>query len=65
MDKVDFVDPATNCHLGTVFAAGHIGLLREVSFYMNAFVLNTIADKLSFEGSNDNFATSTTILTVS
>jgi hypothetical protein len=64
MNYVNFLDKSASCELGTVFAEGHIGLLREFSFYMNTFVLATMAGKLSFEGSNDNFATVTSILTV-
>lgn len=46
---------SANCHVGVQFADGFIGVLQELSFFLDYFNVNTIVDQLRFEASSDNF----------
>ncbi|TNV88229.1 hypothetical protein FGO68_gene13028 [Halteria grandinella] len=45
---------SATCFIGTAFKQGYIGVINEVSIFMNRFVKDKYVDKLVFQGSNDN-----------
>jgi len=54
---------SANCSFGTFFSPGYVGILTEVSYFMNGFTSSNIVNHLHFQGSNDGL-TYTNIFTV-
>jgi hypothetical protein len=54
---------SANCSFGTYFSPGFVGIVKEVTYFMNRFTSANIVSKLSFQGSIDGI-TYTTIFTV-
>lgn len=61
---IDHVDNTAGCNFGMTFKADHVAVLDEAKVYIN-FITSTApyVDKLHFEGSNDNWATSDRLFT--
>lgn len=57
---------AQTCEFGMTFKEGHVGVLDEAKIFINFMTDKTpYIDSLSFQGSNDNFATFTSLHTFS
>jgi hypothetical protein len=46
----------SGCYVGIEFPAGHVGVLNEIRFFLDAFSREKIVDNLVIEGSSDKFA---------
>ena len=44
-----------NCYIGVQFDSGFVGVLNELSIFLDYFDTNLIVDRLVFQGSNDGF----------
>lgn len=53
-----------DCHVGITLPEGYVGLVDEVSFFLNRREENRHPGHLFIEGSSDNFVTSETLATV-
>ena len=43
------------CYVGIQFPTDYVGIVNEISFFLDEFSTNHIVDKLHIEASNDNF----------
>ena len=50
-------DSEAQCEIGIEMTAGHVGAVSELRFFMNYFDTDLLIGELTFQGSNDGFAT--------
>lgn len=48
--------------MGVKYRENHVGVLNEISFFMDEFSINSIVGYLRIEGSSDNFVNSVEVL---
>ena len=58
-------DSSKDCFVGVKFPASYIGIVNEISFFLDEFDRETVVDHLFIQGSADNFVTSETLVSVS
>jgi len=47
-----------DCYVGIQFSTDYIGVVNEISFFMDEFTVDKVVNHLLIEGSTDNFDTS-------
>ncbi len=58
-------DSTNGCFVGVQFGAGYVGVVNEVSFFLDEFNVDLVVDHLQIQGSTDNFVSSIeTLVTV-
>ena len=53
------------CFVGVKFPQNYIGVLNEISFFLDEFIQTNLVDHLFIEASNDNFNTVELLVSVS
>lgn len=53
---------AIGCYVGIQFPAGFVGVVNEISFFLDEYEPSYIEDKLTIEASSDNFVDSVVVL---
>ena len=53
---------SADCYVGIQFPTGYVGVVNEVSFFLDEFSVENIVDHLLIEASSDNFDTSVELL---
>lgn len=53
---------SANCYVGIKFPTNYVGVLNEISFFLDEFNQDKIVDYLTIEASTDNFVESIELL---